>query len=137
MPFRYLSGVFFQLSQICRHIRSLSIEFGNNVSKGLKELILLQNNLESLSLMAYEDKDWTDIIPALTKHYNTLTTLYVYGDMKRIPLSFIASFINLQELVIAGANDESFEEFNALQHVIFSNLRILKIPLASLNAEIL
>jgi len=66
-------------------------------------LIFLQNNLKYLTLSAFEDKDWTDIIPALTtKHYDTLTILYIYSDKEDMPLSFIASFLNLQELNISN-----------------------------------
>ncbi len=84
-----------QLSQICHHIRSLSITFNEVFSNGLIELILLQENLKDLELHVYQYYVyWADIIPALTKHNNTLTKLRIYGD-QNIPLSFIASFINL------------------------------------------
>ncbi len=131
---------FYQLSQVCHNIQSLTIEFGNNVSiNGLKELICLQNNLKNLTLSAYEDKDWTDIIPVLTtKHYDTLTKLHIHSDKENMSLSFIASFLNLQELVISNLNDvSSFKEFNELQNVTFSKLQILKIPYESPRVEIL
>jgi len=105
----------------------------------LIELILLQKNLKDLKLYIYEvDVDWASIIPALTKHYNTLTELCIYGDQE-IPFSFIASFINLQELVISisSFNNIPFIEFNQLQHTIFTNLRILKILYNSPKSEIL
>ena len=47
----------------------------SNVSNELKELISSQNNLKSLKLIVYYEHNWEDIIPALTKHSNTLTKL--------------------------------------------------------------
>src|SRR6266498_1342763 len=121
---------FHQLSQICHNIQSITIEFRNKISDGLKELTFSQNNLKYLRLLA-QDKNcdnWEDIIPALTKHHNTLLKLHVYGgNGNRLP--FIALFVNLQELVLSNLfGGDVFEEFNELQYVTFLNLRILKIP---------
>ncbi len=129
---------FYQLSQKCHNIQTLTIGFRNYISNGLKELISLQNNLKDLTLSAYDDIDWLDIIPALTKHHNTLTKLRIHVDdidEKEVSLSFIASFKNLQELVISFLFSRVV--FNKLQHVIFSNLKILKIPFESPGVEIL
>ena len=53
------SDFFYQLSQICHNLQSLSINFYiDDVSNELKELISLQNNLKNLTL--YElDKYYT------------------------------------------------------------------------------
>ncbi len=132
------SEFFFQLSQLCHNIQSLTIKFVNQVSNGLKELISSQNNLKYLTLSAYEDEDWGNVIPALKRHHNTLISLRIYCDTEDMPLSFIALFVNLQELVISNFYGEiSFKEFNELQHVAFSRLRIFKIPYESPGAEIL
>ncbi len=120
------ASFFYQLSQICHHIQSINIIFEQKLSDGLIELILLQNNLKSLKLVGYDvDVDWTNFIPAFTKHSNTLTNLCIYS-CKNIPLSFITSFINLQELVISRGTFKDFDE--SLSHATFPNLRILSFP---------
>ena len=63
-----------------------------------------------------------DIIPVLTNHHNTLTRLHVQHKYSKGVLSFITSFINLQELVISHLYMDK-----KLQHTIFPNLQILKI----------
>ncbi|CAG8571605.1 6421_t:CDS:1 [Funneliformis caledonium] len=115
------SEFFYQFSQICRNIRTLSIIFRNNVSKGLKELISLQRNLEHLELSASNSQAWIEIIPALEKHSKTLTTLHIHGDI--IPLTFINLFKNLKELVVPNSN----QIFNELQYVTIPKLRSLRI----------
>ncbi|CAI2179068.1 4359_t:CDS:1 [Funneliformis geosporum] len=119
----------FQISQICHNIQSLTIEFKNNVSDGLKDLITFQVDLEYLNLIAFDDKDWKDIIPALTKHHNRLTKLHIHTDKENVTFSFIALFENLQELLISdNCSDRYISDFDELQNVIFPKLRILKIP---------
>jgi hypothetical protein len=44
---------FYQLSQICHNLQSLTIKFKSNVSSELKELIFSQNNLKSLKYKRY------------------------------------------------------------------------------------
>ncbi len=139
--FKCNSNVLFlgQLSQICYHIQSLAISLTDNVSNGLIELILSQKNLKDLKLYIYEvHLDWSNIIPALTKHYNTLTNFFIHGDQD-IPFSFIASFINLQQIVISisSSNRVPFIEFDQLQHTTFTNLRTFKILYDSPKSEIL
>ncbi|CAG8635639.1 13802_t:CDS:1 [Funneliformis mosseae] len=116
----------FQMSQICYNIQSLTIEFKNSVSDGLKDLITFQVDLKYLNLKAFEDKDWREIIPALTKHHNNLTKLHINTDIDSVSFSFIALFENLQELFICS--DRYISDFDKLQHVTFQNLRVLKIP---------
>ncbi len=124
------SSFFHQLSQLCHNIQTLTIVFENNKSNELKELISLQNNLKHLELITNGYEGWTGIIPALTKHHDTLKKLYIqvyYG-----PLSFITSFKNLQELVISTYKSNIFNEFH---HVTFSKLRVLKVSYGCLKDE--
>src|SRR5207253_1435051 len=90
--------------------------------------ISLQNNLKNLKLSAYEEISWSDIIPALTRHPNTLTKLHLYGEHNYLPLSFIPSFSNLQEIALVFYDSIFYEDFKELQHVIFPKLKILNIP---------
>jgi len=64
-----------------------------------------------------------DSIPVLSKHHNTLTKLHLYNEHSDLSLSFIASFINLQELVISSF----YSIYNELQHMIFPNLQVFRI----------
>ncbi|RIA89555.1 hypothetical protein C1645_824669 [Glomus cerebriforme] len=122
------SEFFYQLSQICHNIKTLTITFKKKVSNGLKELISLQNNLKNLKLLSYEEKDWMDIIPALKNHNNTLTKLHLHSIKDNLPLSFISSFLNLQEIKFSFYDGSNFEDFKNLQFSFFPNLKILKIP---------
>src|ERR1043165_2807449 len=79
---------FDQISQICHNLQSLVINFENEVSNSLKELVSSQNNLKNLILFACDDYSWEDIIPALAKHSNTLTKLQLYWYCD-LPLSFV------------------------------------------------
>src|SRR2546425_7717636 len=47
------SEFFYQLSQICHNLQTLTIKFVSDVSNELKELISSQNNLKNLYLSAY------------------------------------------------------------------------------------
>ncbi|CAB4387435.1 unnamed protein product [Rhizophagus irregularis] len=122
------SDFFYQLSQICRNLQSISIDFNDNsVSNELKELISLQNNLKHLTLSAF-DGSWADIIPAVSKHSRTITKLNFYGSNSNSTFSFISLFSNLQELIISFFDAVDFENFKKLQYVNFPKLQILKIP---------
>jgi hypothetical protein len=122
------SDFFYHLSQICHNIQSISIEFYNDdISNGLKELFLLQNNLKNLSLFAFNGS-WVNIIPAITKHSHTIKKLQLYGDSEKLPLSFVSLFSNLQEFIFSFFYGVDFEDFKILQYVNFSKLQILKIP---------
>ncbi|UZO00764.1 uncharacterized protein OCT59_011883 [Rhizophagus irregularis] len=92
------SEFFYQLAQISHNLRSLTIEFVSDVLDELKRLILLQNNLINLNLLAYEGNNWKNIIPALAKHSNTLKKIHLYSNNNDLPLSFISLFSNLQDI---------------------------------------
>jgi len=93
----------------------------------------LQNNLKHLIIHRY--KNWTDIIPSLTKHHNALKKLYIQFNGRNGTLSFITAFKNSQELVISTHGINVFNEFE-FQHVTFSNLQILKIPYGCLKGDV-
>ncbi|RIA91910.1 hypothetical protein C1645_875123 [Glomus cerebriforme] len=128
------SEFFYQLSQICQKLQSITIDFENmdfGISFELKELILLQNNLKNLTLSAFKGGDWTDIMPALIKHSNTLTRLHLSSNNGNLPLLFVALFPNLQEIkfsFVSSAGYPHFEDFNELQYVNFHKLQILNFP---------
>ncbi|GBB83638.1 hypothetical protein RclHR1_10340001 [Rhizophagus clarus] len=120
------SDFFNQMSQICQNLQSISIRFNSvEVSNDLKELISLQNNLKHLTLTAFFDASWKDIIPSLTKHLKTITKLYLYSDKDNLSLSFVSSFSNLQEIMFSFYNEADFKD---LQYAHFPRLQILKIP---------
>ena len=122
------SEFFHQLSQICHNLQSLVIRLYDEASNEMKELINSQNNLKSLSLSIYNN-DWSDIIPALTKHSNTLTTLCIFSDY--LPSSFISSLSNLQTIILSYS--WYCTDFKELQHASFPKLKILKIHYNCLN----
>ncbi|GBB97382.1 hypothetical protein RclHR1_02980021 [Rhizophagus clarus] len=124
------SEFFYQLSQICHNLRSLTVEFVNDVSDELKRLIFLQNNLINLNLLAYGGNNWKNIIPALTKHSSTLKKIHLYSNNNDLSLSFITLFSNLQDIRFSffgrTFGTHYFEDFKHLQHVIFNELKTLK-----------
>ena len=105
----------------------MTIDFKYVISVGLRELISLQNNLKNVTLRSHhcykdnEMKDMKDIIPLLIKSSLTLTKLTLIEYY--IPLSFIANFTNLQELIL---DLDSFNDFNQLQYANFLQLKVLK-----------
>jgi hypothetical protein len=120
------SYFFYQITQLCRNLQSISIRFkAVNISNELKELISLQNNLKHLTLTAFFDASWDNIIPSLTKHFNTIVKLHLYSDKDNLSLSFVSSFPNLQEIIFSFYNEADFKD---LQYIYFSKLQILKIP---------
>jgi hypothetical protein len=127
------SKFFYQLSQICHLIQSLNITFEETVSDGLKDLIFSQICLKSLTLIQDHD-DCSVIVPSLTSHSNTITKLVVQGVASYEPLSFIAGFINLKELVISFDYRDDCEE---IQNIYFTQLQILKFVNGCPKAEIL
>ncbi|CAI2162524.1 13026_t:CDS:1 [Funneliformis geosporum] len=103
------SEFFYQLSQICGNIQSISIKFEGFVSHGLKDLISSQKYLKQLSLTQYSHKvKWKDVISLLTSSSDTLT--------------------NIKVLVLSLNHMGNFEDFKELQHVTFSLLQNLKFP---------
>jgi hypothetical protein len=132
------SEFFYQLSQICYNIQSLTIEFESTISSGLKDLISSQNDLKHLSLIqTYDSTNWTDIIPSLTKHSKTLIKLKINGGENSGPLSFITDFTNLKELVLSFHYRDSFCELNKLQYAKFPQLQVLKFPYGCPRFDIL
>ena len=128
---------FYQLSQICCNIQSITIGFEDFVSNGLNDLISSQSGLKYLSLIqSYDGTDWEEIIPSFVKHSDSLIKLKIYGDGNCGPLSFIYKFTNLQELVISFEALRYFDDFE-LQHASFPQLKVLKFPLASPTVEVL
>ncbi|CAB4375363.1 unnamed protein product [Rhizophagus irregularis] len=90
-------------------IDSKNLSLDNDVSNEPKQLISLQNNLKSLEVY---DNIWTNIIPALAKYFNTLTKLYfcnISDEDNDIPLSFMESFKNLQEIIFSFSADDDLE----------------------------
>src|SRR3954454_15037757 len=72
------SEFFYQLSQTCRNIKSLSIEFVKVISNGLADLISVQQKLKYLNVMQYNCEGLTaDIVKSLTNLPNTLIELYL------------------------------------------------------------
>ncbi|GBB87620.1 hypothetical protein RclHR1_01410003 [Rhizophagus clarus] len=141
-----IKSIFFcKLSQICFNIESLTIEFNGTISNDLKNLISSQNNLKYLSLSQpfFSMTDWSDIIPSLIKHTNTLIKLKIYWEAYNFlnrskQLSFITKFSILQELVLSFQRNDHFDEINnILQHSIFPHLKILKFPYRYPKVEIL
>src|SRR5438045_2743122 len=103
---------------MCHNIQSLKIRFEKVIANGLAELISAQKNLKYLEMSQHGNgEDLTFIIPSLTKHPNTLIKLDL--EKLNIPLSFIAKFTNLQELVLLLYYYFSFNDFKALQYVTF------------------
>ncbi len=119
------SEFFHQLSQICRNLQSLKINFRRVISDGLKDLISVQQNLKYLSLYIHHySKDLKDMISSITKLPNTLIRLELLGVIFTMPLSFIAKFTNLQEIGLGFYGNEC-DNFEELLHVIFPQLHTL------------
>jgi hypothetical protein len=125
------SDFFYQLSQICHNLQSISVLFYSNVSyesNGSKELISSQKYLKNLTLSIYDEYSWAsaNIIPAIIKHSHTITKLRLYGNYD-LPFSFISSFKNLQEFILSLYVGD-FKDFRKLQYINFPKLESLKIP---------
>src|SRR5581483_6897707 len=113
------SEFFYQLSQICHNIQILYIQFEQVISKGLTDLISAQKSLKRLELdILYTNNNFIDIVPSLTKISSSVNKFNL-GHFQRqyIPLSFIANFTNLQEIMLSLDFTESFEDFKKLQYV--------------------
>ena len=94
---------FYQLSQICHNIQSLSVKFGIVTSDGLADLISVQQNLRYLNVVQFCNCEGltVDIIASLTNLPDTITKLEIYGEDYNMPLSFIAKLSNLQEMTLS------------------------------------
>ncbi|GBC29957.2 hypothetical protein GLOIN_2v1591804 [Rhizophagus irregularis DAOM 181602=DAOM 197198] len=79
------SDFFYQLSQICHNIRTLTIEFGDIISNGLTDLISLQNNLKSVTLIYYsyesENEEEIGTLKLILNNCQYLETINIWcGD---------------------------------------------------------
>ncbi|CAG8576230.1 12452_t:CDS:1 [Funneliformis mosseae] len=128
------SEFFYQLSHICHEIQSLNITFNNVISNGLIQLITVQKNLKYLTFEGFDDLEM--VIPLLTKHSTNLMELNLYGHLP-IPLSFIADYTNLRELVLSFDRHYGFENFEILQDVSLPRLQILKFSYGGSNQDYL
>jgi len=120
--------IFYQLSQICQNIQSLGIAYEKDISNGLADLISAQQNLKYFNIIKiYDCKNLTNMITLLKKIPNNLVKLDIHGGNQRdLPLSFIAKFLNLQELILTFFNISSFEDFKKLRYITFSKLQHLE-----------
>ena len=128
VKFKNFISNFYNLSQICHNIQSITIEFNNIISDGIKNLISVQKNLKFFGMIL--DHDLTDnnnksnlkiIIPSLIKKLpNTLIKLNLDVGSHNFPLSFIINFKFLQELQLLFNIDENYIDFKDLQYVNFS-----------------
>ncbi|RIA80890.1 hypothetical protein C1645_837884 [Glomus cerebriforme] len=118
---------FYQLSQICHKIQTLYISSLKVVSNGLTDLISAQKNLKFLHMIHYYNcEGLKDIYNLLTKFPNTLNKLHIYAGRTHVPLSFIAKFTNLNEIVLSFYESDAFEDFKTLQYVRFLQLKNLE-----------
>jgi len=129
---------FHQLSKICFNLQSLKIIIDEFFFDGLVDLISVQQSLKYLSVFSYysyySGNHWLKIIPSIEKLPNNLIKLCIGGE-EHTPLSFIAKFTNLQELVLSLWYID--EEFKTLQYVTFPRLQILRFTDRSPNHEYL
>ncbi|PKY37570.1 hypothetical protein RhiirA4_536547 [Rhizophagus irregularis] len=119
-----------ELSPICHNIQSLTVEFGDFISNGLKDLISLQHNLKNVTLIysyisLLNRTSGMEIITSSLSNFSlTLTRLKIIEYC--IPLSFISCFINLQELILSYEYDDGLNDFDQLQYIKFPRLKVLK-----------
>ncbi|GBC44839.1 hypothetical protein GLOIN_2v1876445 [Rhizophagus irregularis DAOM 181602=DAOM 197198] len=97
------SDFFISYHKICHNLQTIFIEFPNISS-------------------------WANIIPALTKHSNTITKLHLHGNNYNLPLSFVNLFTNLEEIMFSFDYGADFGDFENLQFANFPKLQILKFP---------
>jgi len=133
------SEFFYQLSQICQNIETLTITFERIISDGLVDLISLQGNLKYVTLIAAYggENDWTEIITSLTKCSSTLTKFKIFGYETFISLAFLNIFMCLQEIILSFDYTEALVDFNKLQYVTFPQLRVLKFQYECPKVEML
>src|SRR6266542_6384129 len=123
------SEIFHQLSQICHNLSSLMIDFHDNISNGLADLIFAQKNLKHFIIRVHCNSYYyvENIPPLMTKFQNTLIKLSLYFiDKTSFSLSFITKFSNLQELEFLFKSYYHYKDFEKLQYVTFPQLQILK-----------
>ncbi|RIA78885.1 hypothetical protein C1645_842135 [Glomus cerebriforme] len=123
----------YQLSQICKNIKSITIEFKYSILHGISHLIFSQNGLKSLTFIQHSYYNYSSnyqiIQDILTKHSNTLTKLDLNGEW---PLSILTKFPNLQVLSLSFSDGL---DLKTLQFVSLLQLRILNMKLGYFKTE--
>ncbi|CAB4381608.1 unnamed protein product [Rhizophagus irregularis] len=111
---------------------------------GLTDLISAQQYLRYLYMDQYKSyQNFTDIITTLLERIpNSLIKFSIYGGIRQkpviaIPLSFIARFTNLQELVFTFYSNEFYKDFNRLQYSIFPQVQSLRFNMKCPRNELL
>ncbi|RIA85048.1 hypothetical protein C1645_831368 [Glomus cerebriforme] len=117
---------FYQLSQICHNIKTLYISINDIISDGLTDLISIQKNLKCLNIWQFYSRVELKNNNLLSKIPNTLIKLNIHEGNHYIPLSFIAKFTNIQELMLSFRKSDSFGDFKKLQYITFSKLQSLE-----------
>ncbi|CAG8714504.1 8062_t:CDS:1 [Funneliformis mosseae] len=120
---------FKQLSKSCRNIKTLDVNFFENIYNDLAELISKQENLTCVKLFQnYGCIVETVLIQALSKQ-TTIEILEINSSSNNdyVPnLSFIKKFKNLRELCLYFSSKKAFKGFDELQ--VFRQLKVLKVP---------
>ncbi|RIA87219.1 hypothetical protein C1645_828100 [Glomus cerebriforme] len=124
---------FYQLSQISHNIQTLIIEFDDDISNGLVELISVQQNLKHLDITSF---NYINMDLILKKLPNTLVKISLYGEYY-ISLSFISKLINLRELRLSSHHKENSYDFEELRYINLPQLQILIIPNIFTRCELL
>ena len=120
---------FHQLSLMCHHIQSLIVTIKDDVSICLAKFISVQRSFKSLKITNDPHacdvvKSFISMAPFLTKLLSkTLIKLDIHTECY-VPLSFIANFTNLRELVLLFDHNDNY--FIILQDVTFPHLRVLR-----------
>ncbi|PKC01783.1 hypothetical protein RhiirA5_426171 [Rhizophagus irregularis] len=135
--FSYINSEFFyNLSQYCHNIKSLIIEFCDNIiSDGLKDFLFsIQKNLKYFYIIQSDKSpDLTDLVSSFTtKLYNTVNKFY-YSTFN-VSFSFINNFTNLQLLEIE--HFDTTDVFEKLAFFIFPYLKILRIDIYTINTKL-
>jgi len=118
------SGLFLKLSKWCHDIQTLKISFTtNNLSKEFSDLISIQQNLKCLKIKCCGKMDTSSITQHFNKFHNTLIKLDLNVGRNQLPISFVAKFTNLQELILSCDN---MMRFHNLDDIVFPTLRTLK-----------
>ncbi|CAB4429305.1 unnamed protein product [Rhizophagus irregularis] len=129
---RISSKFFIQLSNISHNIRLLHIEFKEDLSNELKNLISVQKNLKYVHILTNERNLHLKIDFIIKELPDTLTELTI-GVKNNISLSAISRFINLQKLIIMFTTRINEDKLIKLRDVVFPKLQVLKLLFKGLN----
>ncbi|PKY48267.1 hypothetical protein RhiirA4_463822 [Rhizophagus irregularis] len=133
------SELFYQLSKISYNIKLISIDYNNEISNGLKELIYVQQNLKNFYITSRGssgDINYENITNSLTKHINNLNKLKICGKKNEGPLPPINKFINLKEINLLFFKDDKLLKI-IYQQINYIQLQILKLSFKSLQVDLL